>query len=60
MAQDQGFIGLAPGLAKVYVGMTDARSGDAHQDFIVPRTFHLEGFNLQGAAPLAQDGSLDL
>jgi hypothetical protein len=32
----------APAIAKVDIGMADARSHDAHQDFLGPRAFQLE------------------
>ncbi len=49
-----------PVVAEVYIGMADARGDDAHQDFVVSRTFQLEGFDLQGAALLAQNCRLNL
>ena len=40
--------------------MADAGGDDADEHLVIPRTFHLEGLYLQGAAPLAQNGSLDI
>ncbi len=42
------------------VGMADAAGDDADQYLVLPRAFHFEGFDLQGAAPSAQDGRPDL
>ena len=60
MTQYHGIVGLHPAVAKIYIGVADAGGDEAHQDFILPRTFHFEGFDLQGAAFLAQDGRPDL
>jgi len=60
MTQHHGIVGLHPAVAKVYIGMADARGDEAHQDFVLPRAFQLEGFDLQGAPFLAQDGRLNL
>ena len=60
MAQDNGPISLRPAVAEVNIGMADARGDEAHQDFIIPRAFQLEGFDPQGASSLAQDGRFNL
>jgi hypothetical protein len=39
--------------------MADARGDEAYQDFIIPWTFHLKGFDLQGAAFFAQNSRLN-
>jgi hypothetical protein len=49
----------APIIAKVYVGMADARGFEAHQDFVFPRTFHFKRFDLQWTA-VAENGSPNL
>ena len=59
MTQHHCLAGFVPVVAEVYIGMADARGDEAHQDFVVPRTFQFEGFDLQGAAFLAQDGRLN-
>jgi len=43
MAQHDGRI--VPIIQEVYVGMADAGSHQAHQNFIFPRPFELKGFN---------------
>jgi hypothetical protein len=40
--------------------MADTGGNEAHQDFVVPRTFQLKGFDLQGAAFFAKNGRLNL
>jgi hypothetical protein len=50
----------APVIAEVYARMADARSDEAHQDFVVPRTFHIEELDLQEAALPAQNGRPNL
>ena len=59
MPQHHGTVGLGPAVTEIYIGMADARGDEAHQDFILPRAFHPEGFDLQGATLRAQDGRLN-
>jgi hypothetical protein len=59
MAQHHGIISLLPGVAEVYIGVADARGDETHQDFLVPRAFHLQGFDLQRATLLAQNSRLN-
>jgi hypothetical protein len=49
-----------PVVDEIYISMADARGDEAHQDFVVSRTFQLQGFNLQGATLLAEDSRLNL
>jgi hypothetical protein len=56
MAQHHRVAGLKPVVAVIYIGTADARGDESHQDFVIARTFHFEGFDLQRAAPLAQNG----
>ena len=60
MAQHHRAVCIVPVIDKAYIGMADARGDDTHQDFIVPRTFHLDGFDPQGPALLAQNSRLNL
>ena len=60
MTQYHRGVGRIPVFADVYIGATDARSDDAHQNFVVSRTLHLKGFDVQGAAFLAENGRLNL
>ena len=45
MAQHQGAVSLVPTVAEVDIGVADTRGDEAHEDFVVPRAFHLEGFD---------------
>jgi hypothetical protein len=60
MAQNDRMIRLLPVVAEGDIGMADARCYKAHQDFVVSRTFHVEGFNLQGTASFTQNGRPNL
>jgi hypothetical protein len=60
MPQNYRRVSLVPIVAEVYVGTTNARGHEAHQDFIIPRAFHLKGFDLQGAALFTQNGCPNL
>ena len=60
MTQHHGIVGLHPAVAKIDVGMADARGDKAHQDFVLSRAFHLEGFDLQKAASPAQNSRLNV
>jgi hypothetical protein len=46
-------------LAKIDVGVADATGHDAHQDLILTRTFHFQGFDAQRGARLAQHSPSD-
>jgi hypothetical protein len=59
MTQHHRSIALFPSVYEAYIGMADPRSDDAHQDLIIPRIFHLEGFDLQGAALFTQNSRLN-
>ena len=59
MPQHHRIISLRPAVAEVDIGMADARGDEAHQDFVLLRAFQLQGFDLQGAPALAQDGRLN-
>src|SRR5512136_2968025 len=54
MTQHHRRVGLVPVIAEVYIGATDARGHETHEDFIVPRAFDLKAFDLQRPAPLTQ------
>jgi len=55
MTQHHRSVGLVPVVAEVNVGMADARGDQAHQDLVLSGTFHLDRFDLQRAALLAQN-----
>ena len=59
MAQHHCTIRLIPVVAEVYIRTADARGDEADQDFVVPWPLHLEGFDFQRAAFLAQYGRLN-
>jgi len=60
MAQHHRAVRIVPVIEEADIGMADARGDDTHQDFVIPRTFHLEGFDLQGPALPAQNSRLNL
>ena len=60
VTEHRRIIGFVPVIQEVYISMADARGNDAHQNFVISWTFHLNGFDLQGAALLAQNGRLNL
>ena len=53
MTQHDRGVGRVPVVADVYIGMTDARGDNAHQNLILSRTFQFEGFDLQRATLFA-------
>ena len=60
MAEHHRRVGFVPVIAEVYIGAADPRGDKAHQDLVVPWTFHLNGFDPERTALLAQDGRLNL
>jgi hypothetical protein len=60
MTQHHRHVGRVPVFADVDIGMTDARSDEAHQNLVVSRTFQFERLDLQGAALLAQNSGVNL
>ncbi len=60
MTQNDRMICLLPVVAESDIGMADAGGNEAYQNFILSRTFHVEGFDLQGPAFLTQNGCPNL
>ena len=56
MTQHHRSVGLVPIVAEVYIRMADTRGDHPHQDFILSGAFHLDGFDLQRATRLVQNG----
>jgi hypothetical protein len=56
MPQHYGDVGLIPVITEVYIGVADARGDNTHQDFVLSRAFHLDGFDLKGTTSFAQNG----
>jgi hypothetical protein len=59
MAQNERVGPLEPVVAEVDVGPADARSNHTHQNLFRPRSFHLEGFDFQWTAFIAQNSGLN-
>ena len=60
VAQDDRFGGAVPVVDESDIGVADARGDEPDEDFVGARALHLEGLDLQRAAPLAQNGRPNL
>lgn len=60
MTEDERPVRLVPVFAEAYVSVADAGGDDAYEHLVILWAFHLEELYLQWAAPLAQNGRLNL
>jgi len=60
MAENERPVGiLVPVIDVADIGVADAGCDDAHEHFVFPRAFHLEGLERQRSAPFPKDGGAD-
>ena len=60
MAQNDRCLCAAPAVDEAYIRMADTGSHEAHEDLIIPWTLQFDRFDLQRAAPFAQNGCPNL